>query len=603
MVPHTFLRPFMEFFPTQFLPLAHAAGRATARPPGGRLAAWRAIWVGAFPGGRPVLLIVVVTLAFGGGSARAADEAAGAGGAQPAAARFFIQEYRVEGAKLLPRPEVEAAVYPFLGPGCTEDDIEKARAALEKAYHAQGWLTVLVQVPNQDPTAIAQTGVVVLKVTETPVGRLRVRGAQYFPPSQITAMAPSLAEGRVPNYNDVQHDIVALNQLTDLRVTPELLPVGYRPDTVDVNLDAKDSSPLHGSLELNNRESPGTSALRLNGAVSDSNLWQLGHSAGFSFQASPEDWNQVKVFSGYYLMRPYGADGPGLMLQGTKQDSNVSTLGGAAVAGRGDTVGLRALYTLPGSPGFYHSATLGFDYKQFNQVVNAGGGAITSPVTYYPFSAAYSATWVTPGTPAKPGVDGKPGVPEVRGVETDLNAQVVLSVRGLGSGTTAFVDSRYEADESFIYIRGDVSQTRELPAGFQLYGKAQGQAASGPLLSAEEFSGGGLGTVRGYLEGEVSGDEGYAGTVELRTPPLESRLGLNDASLRLFVFADAGQFTVLDPLPQQTSRFDLASVGLGARLAAHGHFTGTLTAGLPLVSQTDTPAHDWLVVFTAAISY
>jgi hypothetical protein len=262
MVPHTFLRPFMEFFPTQFLPLAHAAGRATARPPGGRLAAWRAIWVGAFPGGRPVLLIVVVTLAFGGGSARAADEAAGAGGAQPAAARFFIQEYRVEGAKLLPRPEVEAAVYPFLGPGCTEDDIEKARAALEKAYHAQGWLTVLVQVPNQDPTAIAQTGVVVLKVTETPVGRLRVRGAQYFPPSQITAMAPSLAEGRVPNYNDVQHDIVALNQLTDLRVTPELLPVGYRPDTVDVNLDAKDSSPLHGSLELNNRESPGAAPHR-----------------------------------------------------------------------------------------------------------------------------------------------------------------------------------------------------------------------------------------------------------------------------------------------------------------------------------------------------
>jgi len=519
------------------------------------------------------------------------------------APEFFIQEYRVDGTHLLPRTDVESAVYPYLGPGRTADDIEQARTALEKAYHAKGWQTVSVQVPAQDPAAIAQSGVVILKVTEATVGRLRVRGAQYFSPVQITAMAPSLAEGTVPNFNGVQHDIIALNQFSDLRVTPELNPVGRLPDTVEVNLDAKDSSPLHGSLELNNRESPGTSALRLNGAVSDSNLWQLGHSAGFSFQASPEDWNQVKVFSGYYLAHLFGPDGPGLMLQGTKQDSNVSTLGGAAVAGRGDTVGIRALYTLPGSPGFYDSATLGLDYKQFNQLVNAGGGALTSPVTYYPFSAAYSATWVTSAAPAKPGVDGKAGVPEVLGVETDLNAQVVMGFRGLGSGTTAFINSRFGADGSFIYLRGDISQLRDLPGGFQLYGKAQGQAASGPLLSAEEFSGGGLGTVRGYLEGEVSGDEGYAGTFEVRSPPLETRLGLKDASLRVFVFTDAGQFTVLDPLPQQTSRFDLASVGLGARLAAHGNFTGTLDAGFPLVTSANTPAHDWLITFTAAISF
>jgi hemolysin activation/secretion protein len=358
---------------------------------------------------------------------------------------------------------------------------------------------------------------------------------------------------------------------------------------VDVNLSAADSSPLHASLELNNRYSPGTSALRLNGSVSDSNLWQLGHSAGLSVQTSPEDWNQVKVYSGYYLARPFGTDGPGLMLQGTKQDSNVSTLGGAAVEGRGETLGLRALYSLPTGKDFYHSATLGFDYKQFNQVVNAGGGALTSPVTYYPFSAAYSATWATPPGP--------------RSVETDLNAQVVMSVRGLGSGTTAFINSRFQADESFIYVCGDVSQLRTLPSGFQLYGKAQGQAASGPLLSAEQFSGGGLATVRGYLEGEVSGDNGYAGTVELRSPPLENHLGVQDGSLRLFAFADAGQFTVLDPLPEQTARFDLASVGCGARVAARGHFTGTLDAGLPLITQANTPAHKWLITFTAAISY
>ena len=45
---------------------------------------------------------------------------------------LYIQEYRIEGAHQLSRIEVEEAVCPYLGPGRTTDDVEKARAALEK---------------------------------------------------------------------------------------------------------------------------------------------------------------------------------------------------------------------------------------------------------------------------------------------------------------------------------------------------------------------------------------------------------------------------------------------------------------------------------------
>ncbi len=48
-------------------------------------------------------------------------------------------------------------------------DVEKARAALEKSYHDRGFQTVSVSVPD----AVPHNGVVVLKVTELKVGRLR----------------------------------------------------------------------------------------------------------------------------------------------------------------------------------------------------------------------------------------------------------------------------------------------------------------------------------------------------------------------------------------------------------------------------------------------
>ena len=88
------------------------------------------------------------------------------------------------------------------------------------------------------PPQSARGGVVVLHVVENTVGRLRVKGSRYFSLGQIKKGAPSLAEGKVVDFNEVTKDIVALNQLPDRRVTPELRP-GVEPGTVDIDLNVK----------------------------------------------------------------------------------------------------------------------------------------------------------------------------------------------------------------------------------------------------------------------------------------------------------------------------------------------------------------------------
>ncbi len=246
------------------------------------------------------------------------------------------------GGRLLSSLDIGEAVYPFLGPERTADDVEAARSALEKVYRDKGYQTVAVQVPAQK----VQSGIIVLQVVRGEVGRLRVHGSRFYSIDEIKREAPSLAEGTTPNFNDVTKDIVNLNQLPDRRVTPSLR-AGEIPGTVDVDLTVKDTPPLHASVELNNRYSADTTPLRVNGSVSYDNLWQLGHSLGLSFQLSPQNFNQVEVFSGYYLARIPGISWVSFMLQGTLQDSNVSTLGGIGVAGKGDIVGPRVIFTLP----------------------------------------------------------------------------------------------------------------------------------------------------------------------------------------------------------------------------------------------------------------
>ena len=488
---------------------------------------------------------------------------------------FYIREYRVTGSTKLSELERGEAVYPFLGPGRTTADIESARMALEKAYKAKGYETVAVEVPVNFP----RSGVVHLRVVEMVVGRVRVEGARYFLPSQIMKSAPSLKPGTVPNFQAVQREMLALNQWPDRSVSPSI-KAGAEPGTVDVDLKVEDKNPLHASVELNNRYSQFTSQLRLNSSVTYNNLWQRGHSVSFSAQMSPQEWSEVQVFSGSYTARFLDWPGFSLVLQGTKQNSNVSTLGGSAVVGRGETIGARAIFNLPPADGFYHSLSAGVDYKRYNQTTFLG----ELPLEYYPVNIGYSAGWA--GEKA----------------QTELTAGVTFGLRGTGFSDEEFDQNRFKARSNFFYFRGDLAHTHELPGGAQLYAKVQGQASSQPLVSNEQFAAGGVGTVRGYLEAEALGDSGILGSVELRSPSL---LGTKrkDSEWRFYAFVEGGMLVLREALPEQDSRFELASIGLGTNVQIFEYFTGSLDIGFPLTSLTATQAGDSRLSFKVSAEF
>jgi hemolysin activation/secretion protein len=508
---------------------------------------------------------------------------------KPAAtARFDIDDFEVQGVETLPQIDLEEAIYPFLGPNKTADDVEKARAALEKAYHDKGYQTVSVSVPQQD----AQAKVITLKVTELKVGRLRVKNSRYFDLDKIKATAPSLKEGTVPNFTDVTKDIVSLNQWPDRRVTPALR-AGVTPGTVDVDLNVEDTAPIHASVELNNRQSPNTTALRQTDTVHYDDLWQLGHSLSFTYQVAPQRPSDAEVFSGSYLARIQGVDWLNVLFYGVKSNSNVATVGGTNIVGPGEIVGTRAVMTLPSRDNFYETLSVGPDFKHFDQTVSLSGSGFASPVTYYPLVASYSATFQNDK------------------FTTQLNASLTYNVRPGSSSPTDFDNKRFDASANFTHLNVDVSHTQELPQGFEIYGKVQGQVADGPLVSSEQFSVGGFDTVRGYLESETLGDNGVVANLEFRSPNIGEMLqkamkdetGQGTARFtifnewRLFTFADAGTAIVLDPLSQQQARFDLWSYGVGERFKMYNYINGALFVSIPQISQSFTPANHARVNF------
>ena len=486
---------------------------------------------------------------------------------------FHIREYRVIGSRHLPRDQVDYAVYAYLGPDRTAEDVELARAALEQRYHRAGYQTVVVEIPPQDPT----TGVIILSVQEMPVGRLTVRGSKYHDIERIKRLAPSLAEGSIPNFRDVEKDVIRLNRRADLRVTPEFKP-GALPGSVDVELVVEDSFPLHGSVELNNRYSANTTPLRLDASLRYDNLWQLGHTIGAAFQVAPQDADDALVYSGYYLAPVPRVEWLSLMAQAIRQNSDVSTLGGSASAGNGEIYGGRLIAELPTRhAGMFHNLTFGLDYKNFEQSLSFNNVLIdSSPITYYPFLLSYNGFWM--------GKDYR----------FQFDGAFNWHFRGMGSGEVEFDNRRYAANGNYFYFRGLASYEHDLWQDFQVKALLQGQATDNHLVDSEQFSVGGLNTVRGYLESQAVGDSAIAGTLEVRSHSLLRWWMKNDRhEFRLLGFLDAGSVFINDPLPEQTTNFNLLSVGFGALAKVMDWLNGAIYVGIPQISQGSTEADSY----------
>jgi hemolysin activation/secretion protein len=491
--------------------------------------------------------------------------------AEPAKAerKFNIRSYIVEGNTVLDTRAIERAVYPYLGPDRAMSDIEGARAALEKAYAAAGFQTVYVAIPKQT----VRDGIVRLKAVEAKIGEVTLKGGRWTSDGEVSEALPSLQPGSVPNLKDVNQELTALNsRSTDLQVTPQM-KAGKAPGTIDVDLGVQDKLALHGGVEINNRYSRDTHQYRVQANASYDNLWGMNHSLSGLYNVAPENMADGEVYALTYTAPVPGSDVK-LSLTVLRSNSNVTTLGSTDILGKGWSATLGAVMPLGtaslfGDGDYFHYLQASVSYKRFTNVISqtsastTGSGNTTTsdlaPITYYPFSLGYNGSWH----------DAKDQVA--------LGLSANFAFRHLGSNQPGFDYSRTSSDGNYFYLKGNVSWLRNLPYGFDLYLAGTGQFSNGALISNEQFSLGGDGSVRGYLQSEGLGDQGIQGTLEIRSPNFDTYFNsgfIND--LRLVTFFDGGRAWLESPLKNQQDVYNLGSTGAGATTEMFDHLYGSV---------------------------
>jgi hemolysin activation/secretion protein len=454
--------------------------------------------------------------------------------------RFDITSYLVEGATLLNREEIDAAVAPFVGKGRDFSDVQFALKAVEQLYVKHGYSAVHVLLPEQE----LASGVVRIKVVEGRFSKITVLNNRFASNNNVLNALPSLRSGGVPRSDQVSRELELANE-NPSRQLNVVLNAGKQDDEVDASVLVTDSKPSVWSLTVDNSGTSETGLTRTSVAYRNADVFDADHVATAQFQTSPADPSRVLVLGGSYKIPRYQSGDSVEFFGGY---SNVNSLVGGLTnfQGGGSLLSVHDNKMLGHMAGFDQKLTFGLDWRKFNTLTQTQPATVVlyNEIVATPLSVAISGTRKTVYS------------------DSNFNLSFLRNLPVMGNGRSADF-TNYDPsgllmpDANYSVLRYDGSYARSLEGDWRLRAAFNGQWSDNVLILGEQLRLGGANGVRGFAEGSEGGERGELINLEAYTPSKD----ILDFQARGLVFYDAGTVSSSNGY---TTFIDSAGVGVRA---------------------------------------
>jgi len=457
-----------------------------------------------------------------------------------------VRQFSLEGENPLSEQEAQSILAPHLGRHTSLATIEAAANALETAMRGRGYSFHRVIVPAQRPA----DGVVKLQILQFRVAEVTVSGNQYFTSENVLRAVPALQPGGAPDLRELSRQLSLANEHPAKRLTINIKE-SRTPNALDADVKVLDVPSQQtfialtgGTSDADNTINRNTGYTRLTLGHQQSNLFDRDHALTLTYTTSPDHIDDVMQVGAFYWLPLYGYN-TALRAFWSRSDVDSGSVGVGGqsfdVSGRGEFYGLSATYALPKLGSMAHNVTLGIEDRYFKSTVGAAGALIQSPaVSSRPVALRYTARAEQP----EYGIGGF--------IEYVANVD-----GGRANDDVSYNNARAGASRHWDAFRFGLDANYSFGSGWSLVGRLRGQEASEPLIPGEQFGIGGVGSVRGLREREMSGDKGAFINLELHTPAWHGILP--------FFFYDAGWRKHVTPVAGLPSSDSASSVGVGAR--------------------------------------
>ncbi len=450
-----------------------------------------------------------------------------------------------DGLPFLQNPEFQEKIRSiYLGKPVTLDTLNRLTRDTVTQYRHSDHPVVDVVIPEQDVT----NDVLQVAVVEGHVHQVRSEGQNWFS-EEILVYRTGFRPGDRISESRVVENLNGMNKNPFHSSNVELAP-GPEFGTTDLILKTEDRFPARFYTGYDNTGNLTTGQDRYNFGFNYGNLFGMDQQLNYQF-TSDEAFERFQAHAGSWVVPlPWQHE---FTLFGGYIDT-VGSPSGTNLVGKAWQASGRYNAGLPTLGRYSQNMGVGYDFKESNNDLEFGGQSVYGTNTdISQFLVSYNSTYHEPSA------------------LTNLLANFYASPGGLGTHnrTGDFQVAHSMAHADYVYGQLGLDRTQRLPWDFSWFFKGQLQMASTNLIGSEQFGLGGMDTIRGYLEREANGDDGWMVTNELRTPSVSikdlfTKQGPPD-SLQFLAFWDYGWVRNVHLLSGEDPNVFLSSVGPGAR--------------------------------------
>lgn len=426
---------------------------------------------------------------------------------------FVLSAVVIAGATVFTPEDLAQHYEDFLAKSVDQNDVSAIAKAITDHYRDAGYALSRADVPEQEIVG----GVLHLSVTEGYVEEVIFEG-DVTSDGIIRRYAEAVLDDRPTRLPTIERALLLVNDLSGVTVKDSRLSDGSGTDAKVLTVVLEQKS-LDANFYVDNRGSPSSGRWQSWTAAGVNGVFDAGDRLQIGLFTIPDEPEELVFVQGKWLM-PVGGWGATVEVSVSGSVSDAGS-GDAANSTETDTVHVTTKVRQPvvrtREQSLWVNVTL--DYLNSNEDTNG------------------TVSYEDRNRTARLGVEYF--VADV--LNGDLYAQTEYS-RGIGilnaseSGEPAL--SRTDGSAAFDKLTMELRRFQNIVDGLGVQVQAKGQWANKPLLSSEEFSVGGGQYGRAFDYGEISGEKGGAGLVELSYTEQDLADWLD--SLSVYAFYDAG---------------------------------------------------------------
>ena len=472
--------------------------------------------------------------------------------------KFPVEKIQLVGCESFPPEDFASIVSKYENKEVTLTELNTLAKEIEREYLRRGVISA-VFVPPQDIKEKSIT----LRVVEAKMGELKIQDAKWFSKKRLHYYW-KVYSSEVLRYDKLSKSIQMMNKNPD-REVKAALTAGKKPGTTDVILTPETNFPIHFTSSFDREGTPSTGIGRTGLGIRHNNFLGLDDTLITGYTFGNNFWGRYA-----YHSLPISSQGTTLMY-GYSVSKSIPKKEYAA-------------FGIVSAAQDYSVSVHQDIFKKDEYLGEIFGGFRANDKTTELNTGTYSRDRLRifnlGGTYTKRGF----------GSSLSITPQIDQGVYAFGaSGKNSPFASR-GAIPRYTKFTLNTNYKKLLPLNMQLSQKFTNGFASSKLTPQQEYSIGGIDSVRGYPAGDYLADNAFISNTELLMPsifiPKKWRLPYAQTSLRdqvtTVVFADYGWGQRRGALEAEKKTVNDVGVGAGLRVSLFNQALVRLEWGFPI---------------------